>query len=743
MPGYVRYSWLWAPVLLMALCAPRLTAQTDGSQPYILFLVERSSGDDSSALQRRCDLLRQWAQSMPLNKHAFGIAVFDSRFELIKPFTILQTEEQRLDWLADFSDLTYGQPECDLRLALHTAVETYPEEARQKVIVLLSEGRIRMIGKEQTARDRQAEELLLREDAPRMTESGVVAHALTLSTQANLQLLGRLTRATGGNVFSADRQPDRVLEHIYLRIMGVAPEPMDYQPRRTDCTVPQDTQDILFILRKNTPRDGFFLTGPHGWQWSSVAPEKDESGKRALKWSLTDELAMLRIEQPESGKWRIETVESPAEAVIFYPNLSLELIDPPVSLRVGHEIPLCARLKSSGRSPDRTLYEAMQWRIGWQKIQDGQLYDEEVLTSEIVDFPDAEQTGELCWRAILAPRDKPGEPILHIKADGRVFQLSQKVYTNVRPQSLTFQLERDSGETNKPLSVRARLLSDNMHFNEIRVQVEVKTPSDDIAPMELSPIGRGEFAESLDLFHETGEYRLRIVVAGKRSDGIVFRDESPWKSYTVTRDEKLTAPLVATPKPGGQTAPVQFENKEGNLLIRIGVSAALIVVLLQCAALLVLTQRARREPPEPTPLKKFLAELLGDDYLLLVESSAKPASSEKNVQQPIQRKSSIGFHPSEREFKREFQKMDQKDQDKPKQYDKNFLRNSAAGQQAPKSSAESDDYGIEDLTDDDIPLIDGSLMDAGFEHAEHLDTGQIHNEQTEDPDDQKEGGDAS
>ncbi|PMR72269.1 VWA domain-containing protein [Billgrantia endophytica] len=411
--GRVQSRWHWlaglvGPALLSgSLYATPLAAE----HPDIRVIIDVSgSMRHNDPEQLAADALELLVELLPGGASA-GVWTFGERVANPLPLSPVN-DEWRERAMGMTSKLVDYEQFTDIEAAIRAAAE--PEADGWRHLVLLTDGMIDLPpwrgSKPQI--DRGSRRTLLEDMGPRLANDGVAIHAIAFSDEADLDLVERLARQTGG-LSALVASPDALLG-AFLNIVDRV-----YPADRVPLT------DSRFLIEPGLKGFTALLFREEGAP-TLIAPDGRrftvEDPPDGARWRSEPRYDLIQVPDPMPGQWQVEGDVGRESRITISSPLTLQSAGLPGTLYLGFDVPVEAWL-----------------------ARDGAMLEEEALpghlriTAELRDESGATQSA-----AILTPQEGrfvgtlpapalTGTAQLVLRAEGQGFRRQRSQAVNVMP----------------------------------------------------------------------------------------------------------------------------------------------------------------------------------------------------------------------------------------------------------------------------------------------------------------------
>ncbi|MCI0510517.1 uncharacterized protein (TIGR03503 family) [Chromohalobacter marismortui] len=235
--------------------------------------------------------------------------------------------------LVDYQQFT------DIEQALREASQA---DGGQRHIILLTDGMVDLpgSGEAKRMRDQASREALIASLAPALASRGVVVHTIALSQNVDRELLERISRITGGLAAVAET-PEALLRAFLDVLERIVPR--DQLPiEKGGFDVDDEVEGFNALLFHDEDAPEISLVGPDGKRYTRDDHPDD------MLWQSNPRYDVIRVPEPQVGKWRIEGPIGRDSRVSIESALQLRSDTLPPTLYLGFDIPLDAWLSREG-----------------------------------------------------------------------------------------------------------------------------------------------------------------------------------------------------------------------------------------------------------------------------------------------------------------------------------------------------------------------------------------------------------
>ena len=300
---------------------------------------------DSSASMLRTDPQRLRDQGAKLLLRFLGdgdrvaVVQFDRSSKVISPFvTVTSGELERLD--KEISAIVANGGFTDIASGLEEALRLFKEGGRSdtiKAVILLSDGKM----DPHPSRGAPAEltEKVRAEQLPGFREANISLYTLSLSGEADKELLGSFAKEAGGQHWFA---PDantihRKFSELFLSIKKPQVLPLEGAGFEIDSGI----QEATFYVNKQDGQQ-VIVVDPRGTELDSTHIPPN------VKWFSGALFDVVTVRQPLPGRWAVKGIENPEGFASLLSDLKLQVRWPNPTLKIGDTVAVYARLTNAG-----------------------------------------------------------------------------------------------------------------------------------------------------------------------------------------------------------------------------------------------------------------------------------------------------------------------------------------------------------------------------------------------------------
>ncbi|WP_331346611.1 vWA domain-containing protein [Cellvibrio sp. UBA7661] len=278
------------------------------------------------------------ARLMPDNSKA-GLWTFGQSVNMLVPHQVVDQSWRNLGAQKSASINSVAMF-TNIGTALEKATEDYetPSADYRRNIILLTDGVVDI--SQEAVVNLNERKRILTELLPRLKEADYRIHTIALSSDADQELMKKLSIATDG-IFEVADTADELMS-TFLRIFDQAVPaervPLDENGFLVDASIKEFT--ALIFRRAEVPAT--VIIAPDGKEYSTTDP------KNNVNWYRTDKYDLITVQQPLAGQWKVKTEMAPGSRITVVSNLQLVMQPPKSNLRSGQVLELVYSFQENG-----------------------------------------------------------------------------------------------------------------------------------------------------------------------------------------------------------------------------------------------------------------------------------------------------------------------------------------------------------------------------------------------------------
>ena len=272
-------------------------------------------------------------------------------------------------------------------------------------IILLTDGVVD-ISKEAIVNFKERQRVLA-ELLPSLKAAGYIIHTIALSSDADAELLKKLSVATNG-AFTTANTADQ-LTSTFLKIFDQVVPAEQVPIENNGFLVDSSIKEFTALIFRKAGVEKSIVVAPGGKEYSDTNPQDQ------LNWYRTDTYDLITVENPKPGQWQIKTDITPQSRVTIFSNLQLAVQPLSANLRVNDSLPI----NYSFLENDKTIVN---------KDFLGLLEASAIISKEdnpektTLDFTLPTPPADGIYHQSLAALKEPGNYEVHLYIDGKTFK---------------------------------------------------------------------------------------------------------------------------------------------------------------------------------------------------------------------------------------------------------------------------------------------------------------------------------
>ena len=311
-----------------------------------------------------------------------------------------------------YSGDMFTNVESALKLVAKDWNETDSEVKRN--IILLTDGMVDV--SKQKEKSEASRERILDEVLPELQEKGVTVHTISLSENADLEIMEALAVGTDGSseqVNSAD-QLQRVFLHMFEKSTPRDTVPLEDNQFTIDKMIEEFT---LLVFRNNDVKETTVVQ-PDGKKFNR------ESAPKNVAWLEEGGYDLITITKPAAGEWKVDAEIDPDNRVMVVSKLKLHTSELPNSVFIGEDYDYKFWLTAGGKTIEKeAFYKLTEMKV--LQGSDGQVQEVWNVESRNSDNEFVQKLGETF---------QVGKLELSIIVDGKTFKRQKTQTINVYEQ---------------------------------------------------------------------------------------------------------------------------------------------------------------------------------------------------------------------------------------------------------------------------------------------------------------------
>lgn len=373
----------------------------------------------------------------------------------------------------------------------------YPDSLKfNKSVILLTDGVVD-ISTDPAVNDKERERIL-NEILPQYQAAGIAIHAIALSTNADVELLERLSIETDGVFAVAEDAED--LNRIFLRAFDQSAPgdrtPLDGNRFLIDSSVEEFT---ALVFRKEGSEETQ-IESPGGQVFNA------STDGSSVRWFASEAYDLITIDHPQEGEWKINAEMDPENRVTVVSDLSLNIDPIANNLYHGQESLLNARLTESGEPVTRDefldlLTVEAQMSRGYTKFWQQTL-------------PRDYDTPGVYGRKLDMLRNS-GDYALTVSIDGKTFKREKTIKFTVREP---FRVELAANEELGEYTLTVMADDKKLRIDSVAVTAVIGLPDGTEITKVLDTETPGVWSYHA-IEQTSGEYLISLTAAGENIDG--------------------------------------------------------------------------------------------------------------------------------------------------------------------------------------------------------------------------------
>lgn len=639
--------WVWA-LMFPLLALTSVWAQAPEGTEVVMVI-------DASGSMRRTDPSGTRQRAGQLFATLLGrdnrVAVIEFADEprILTPLTGLESEASRNHVLGSIQQVTSDGQFTDITAALDSALNCFDlTTARPRCIILLTDGEIDLEAGE--AAENLSRAHLRTEVLGQCAQHHIPVHTIAFSDEAEHDVLREISEATQAQ--SRVVTDPSMLHSVFADLFETIDQPQMAPIEGDTVAIDSSVSDVTFLISES---DGaaVTITAPSGGE----VTESTSAGQRNVRWLTTPEFVLVTVEDPEVGNWTIHPV-SGHDRVVLVTDLKLETS--PIARQQSVGSPMSAQSWLSEGGTKLTNDQILS-TVGFELLVTDERGQSASALMEDDGQSDDFEAGDSVYGAFGDYLNLAGNHRVTVRARGATFSRQQSFMISAIDDWLTPVVEPNTVAPGEGAVIQAALRPGTPPQRDLTIRGVIVAPDGTETTLTLPPVD-GENAAALFRATQTaGTYNLRVEAEGHWSDGEVidytsvatpFRvdpaamavaqlppmpeiEDTPPEpepvvaTGTVPLEPVNVVPEIESVVPNIEEAGIEPEAapepaRDHFLLIAVGVSSALVLVII---GLLITKRKSDRAPAAPDETTEEMAE--AGEPKPKVESEEKKVATEK------------------------------------------------------------------------------------------------------------------
>lgn len=419
-------------------------------------------------------------------------------------------------------------------------------------IILLTDGVVD-IGKDALGNSTERKRILT-EVLPGLKAAGYKLHTIALSSNADMELLKKLSLATDG-VFATATSAEQLMS-VFLKIFDQAVPAERVPLENNSFMVDASIKEFTALIFRKPGNDKTVLQSPDGKEFS------DTSAADKISWYRTDKYDLITATEPKAGQWKIKTEIAPESRVTVVSNLQLVMEPLKNNLFIADQLPLSYVFQENGKTiTNKDFLKLLDASATVTKAGE----ESSLPVSFASSSPDDGR-----YQQVLSSFTEEGEYEVHVIVDGKTFKREFKHNLNVRTSM--FNLEKSQSKTDDgktTYNYKINLEQSLADPKKVQMNAVIKGPGDNKMEKALSlqEPNRWEFNFTPLL---PGEYTIEVHGQGEALDASQFDETVRADNFNLAASAS-SAPAEEPAKPA-EEKPEEQPKEETNWLLYAGIA---------------------------------------------------------------------------------------------------------------------------------------------------------------------------
>jgi uncharacterized protein (TIGR03503 family) len=386
--------------------------------------------------------------------------------------------------------------------ALEKATEDFesPSPDYRRNIILLTDGVVDI--SQEAVVNLNERKRILTELLPRLKEADYRIHTIALSSDADQELMKKLSIATDG-IFEVAETADELMS-TFLRIFDQAVPaervPLDENGFLVDSSIQEFT--ALIFRRAGAP--GTVILAPDGKEYSKTDPTNN------INWYRTDKYDLITVQRPVAGMWKVKTEMAPGSRVTVVSNLQLVVPSLKSILRSGQTLELAYSFQENGNTvTNKDFLDLLTGKAVIRTSESAETHELDLTQPAPVDG---------IFKKQLSGFDGLGEYDVSVVIDGKTFKREYIHHLNVTESPFTLEKLQEEVEGKKTWIYRLGADLETVDVANTKVMALISDSNGNKQEHQLNTIGNSRWEFSFAPL-QTANYDIVLEVSGVQIDG--------------------------------------------------------------------------------------------------------------------------------------------------------------------------------------------------------------------------------
>ena len=533
------------------------------------------------------------------DKSRAGIWTFGNDVNMLMPYKLVDAnwrkqaapKANQINSVAMFTNIGKALDEVSFdKKSLSTDYKTH--------IILLTDGVVD-VGQDAVGNNKERQRIIS-EILPGLKAAGYIVHTIALSSDADMDLLKKLSVATDG-VFTTAISAEQLMS-VFLKIFDQAVPAERVPLENNGFLVDASIKEFTALIFRKPDEDRSILVSPDAKEYSATNPTD------GVNWYRTDKYDLITVTAPKAGQWKIKTDIAPQSRITVVSDLQLVVEPLKNNLHSHDSLALTYSFQETGKTVTNQDFLGL---IEANAIVAKNNTEENINVSFTADTPPADGF----FHQTLDAFPSSGDYELHIFVDGKTFKREFKHNVSVRDSFMVLEKSNAVAEDGR-LTYSYKISTDDKVVDVKKTQVTVSIQNSVNNNVEkVLNLVEGNHWEFSFAPVQAGDYKIDIHALGERFDGEKLDETLQADNFTYVEKKSVqVASSEASSEPKNEVKPVvEKPAEESNdllLYISIGVGNLLLLLAGFFAYKMIMGGKAKDELAE---FEKTLSAAAGTD----------------------------------------------------------------------------------------------------------------------------------
>ncbi len=379
---------------------------------------------------------------------------------------------------------------------------------------------------------------IINQHIARLKQMGASLHTISLSKNADHELMERLAVATDG-VAAVAGSADELMK-IFVKAFDQAAPAEQVPLAENKFLVDSSIEEFTALVYRQQSSLETKMVGPDQKVYSKSSTDD------YIKWHHGEAYDLITVQQPLEGEWQIAADTDPDNRVTIVSNLSMQVS--PINNNLFGNIPtLSMQLKEEGKTITRKEFlSLLNVDLRVTRDRDDKIWEQSL--------PTMKPPVNGIFKADLTMLSDEGDYNIELKIDGKTFQREYAKRVTVRaPYKVT--IEEDNGLNGDMLVISMIPLESELDNSASTVMAKLTMPNGETQVLPLEPSGDQVWRLNIPP-NGDGNYSAEISIKGVDKAGTKIIVNTPTVSHHYQMEKSPLEEQPVEPEPIPEPEPI-------------------------------------------------------------------------------------------------------------------------------------------------------------------------------------------